>query len=269
MKGTFLVLFITILGFTSCNKVPGTGKPDLKNEVDSISYALGTVVANGFIKQLDQSKGMFDTIDTKQIARAFAKSELQESYLKHIKNQLDTIDADLFKKGYLNQLVYGKNGVFGEMMADVVLRQKNDEVRARKQKEMELKTVANLEEGAKFLFDNKTKVGVVETESGLQYKVLVEGKGVMPSSTDKVKCIYHGTLLDGTVFDSSKEKGDTATFSVSGVIQGWQEALPMMKEGSKWELYVPSDLAYGVRGNRNIEPNSTLIFEIELISVVK
>ncbi|MHA7110144.1 FKBP-type peptidyl-prolyl cis-trans isomerase [Sunxiuqinia elliptica] len=128
---------------------------------------------------------------------------------------------------------------------------------------------ANLEEGLKFLAENREKEGIIETASGLQYQVLEEGEGEKPSPSDQVKCHYHGTLIDGTVFDSSVQRGEPATFPVNGVIQGWVEALQMMATGSKWRLYVPSDLAYGERGAGGaIGPNTTLVFEVELLEIV-
>ena len=126
----------------------------------------------------------------------------------------------------------------------------------------------NLREGQEFLAANANKDGVVTLESGLQYKVLIPGTGAIPLSTDKVNVHYHGTLIDGTVFDSSVERGSPTSFGVTQVIQGWIDALQLMKTGSKWILYIPSDLAYGKRGSgQKIEPNATLIFEVELLSI--
>ena len=128
---------------------------------------------------------------------------------------------------------------------------------------------SNLEEGMAFLAENRNKEGVIETASGLQYQIITEGDGEKPSPTDEVKCHYHGTLIDGTVFDSSVQRGEPATFPVNGVIQGWVEALQMMEVGSKWRLYVPSDLAYGDRGAGGaIGPHTTLIFDVELLEIV-
>jgi FKBP-type peptidyl-prolyl cis-trans isomerase FklB len=130
------------------------------------------------------------------------------------------------------------------------------------------KQAKNIEEGAAFLKANGAKPDVITLPSGLQYKVLVEGNGPKPKSTDKVTTHYHGTLINGTVFDSSVERGQPATFPVNGVIAGWIEALQLMATGSKWQLYVPSDLAYGQRGaSELIGPNTTLIFDVELISI--
>ncbi|MDD2328643.1 FKBP-type peptidyl-prolyl cis-trans isomerase [Proteiniphilum sp. UBA5384] len=126
----------------------------------------------------------------------------------------------------------------------------------------------NLEEGKAFLAENSKSEKVVTLPSGLQYEVLAEGEGATPSATDKVKCHYHGTLLDGTVFDSSVERGQPAVFGVNQVIKGWVEALQLMSVGSRWRLFVPSHLAYGEQGAGNsIEPNSTLIFDVELLGI--
>ncbi|RNC63628.1 FKBP-type peptidyl-prolyl cis-trans isomerase [Proteiniphilum sp. X52] len=126
----------------------------------------------------------------------------------------------------------------------------------------------NLKEGEAFLEENRKKEGVVTLSSGLQYEVLKEGDGAKPKATDKVKCHYHGTLLNGQVFDSSLQRGQPAVFGVNQVIKGWVEALQLMSVGSKWRLYIPSDLAYGTQGAGNsIEPNSALIFDVELLGI--
>jgi len=127
----------------------------------------------------------------------------------------------------------------------------------------------NLEEGLLFLAENLQKEGVTELPSGLQYEVITEGDGEIPTADDQVKCHYHGTLIDGTVFDSSVQRGEPATFPVNGVIPGWVEALQLMPVGSKWKLYIPSELAYGSRGAGGaIAPNTTLIFEVELLAII-
>ena len=127
----------------------------------------------------------------------------------------------------------------------------------------------NLEEGRTFLEENSKKENVVTLPSGLQYEILTEGSGEKPKATDKVKCHYHGTLLNGTVFDSSVQRGEPAVFGVNQVIKGWVEALQLMAEGSKWRLFIPSELAYGEQGaGGSIEPNSTLIFDVELLGIV-
>ncbi|MCK4661830.1 MAG: FKBP-type peptidyl-prolyl cis-trans isomerase [Bacteroidales bacterium] len=160
--------------------------------------------------------------------------------------------------------------VFGEgeplydaKTADMLLRTYFNDLRNKK-------LLENKKEGEDFLAENKNKEGVVTIESGLQYKVLKEGDGAKPKETDNVTVHYHGTLIDGTVFDSSVDRGEPAPFPVNKVIAGWTEALQLMSVGSKWELYIPSELAYGERPPRRggpIEPNMVLIFEVELISI--
>ncbi|NDW17473.1 FKBP-type peptidyl-prolyl cis-trans isomerase [Dysgonomonas sp. 216] len=127
----------------------------------------------------------------------------------------------------------------------------------------------NLEAGEEFLAINKNREGVVVLPSGLQYEILKKGEGKIPVATDEVKVHYHGTLIDGKVFDSSVERGTPATFGVTQVIKGWVEALQLMPVGSKWKLFIPSDLAYGKSGaGQAIEPNSALVFEVELLDII-
>lgn len=125
----------------------------------------------------------------------------------------------------------------------------------------------NLATATAFLAKNKMRSGVTTTASGLQYEVITRGKGAKPKATDTVSVHYHGTLIDGTVFDSSVQRGEPATFPVGGVIKGWTEALQLMSVGDKWKLYIPSDLAYGPRANGKIPPNSVLIFEVQLLGI--
>jgi FKBP-type peptidyl-prolyl cis-trans isomerase FklB len=143
------------------------------------------------------------------------------------------------------------------------------DLRKKGEEKMLVQGEANKKEGDAFLAENKTKEGVVALPSGLQYKILKEGTGPKPAATDTVVCQYKGTLLDNTEFDSSYKRGQAATFPVSGVIKGWTEALQLMPVGSKWELFIPPDLAYGARGGPGggIGPNATLVFEVELVSI--
>ncbi len=143
-------------------------------------------------------------------------------------------------------------------------------VQEKAQKEMMKLAETNKAEGEKFLAENKTKEGVVTLPSGLQYKIVQAGTGATPTATDTVVTHYTGTLLNGKVFDSSVQRGEPATFPVNGVIPGWTEALQHMKVGGKWQLFIPADLAYGERGaGQMIAPNSTLIFDIELLEIKK
>ncbi|MGD9929021.1 MAG: FKBP-type peptidyl-prolyl cis-trans isomerase [Mangrovibacterium sp.] len=178
-----------------------------------------------------------------------------------IQSGVKTIDPSSFIRA-LEDLFTGKEPNMSADEANRILQEFMEEQQSGE-------AGSNLEAGLKFLSENLNDEKVVETASGLQYKILVHGDGESPSLTDEVKCHYHGTLIDGTVFDSSVQRGTPAVFPVNGVIQGWVEALQMMPVGSKWRLFVPSDLAYGERGaGGSIGPNTTLIFDVELLEIV-
>lgn len=149
--------------------------------------------------------------------------------------------------------------------SEAITPEEANEIMAKfSQKQQEKKS----EPQKQFLEENKAKEGVVEMPSGLQYRIITEGTGPVPTAQDQVKVHYHGSLIDGTVFDSSVDRGEPATFGVTQVIQGWVEALQMMPVGSKWELVIPFNIAYGPQGNRGIPPFATLIFEVELLEIV-
>ena len=176
------------------------------------------------------------------------------------------LDTERFVAG-LKAALAGDKLEFSEEDKARILRAFSQERQAIAQRKQQELAEANKKAGETFLAENAKKEGIKDTESGLQYKVITQGDGPIPKSTDRVKAKYRGTLSDGTVFDESK---DGATFSVRGVIRGWTEALQMMPVGSKWQLYIPSDLAYGPSGRRpKIQPNSTLIFDIELVEIAK
>jgi len=184
-----------------------------------------------------------------------------------LKSQSIDIDTDLFSQGLKDAFSGGKLLLTEQEMKDTLtaLQKELMEKQAERNKQLGEK---NKKEGEAFLSENKKKEGVKTLPSGLQYKVIKEGTGKTPKAEDTVVTNYRGTLIDGTEFDSSLKRGQPATFPVKGVIPGWTEALQLMKEGSKWELFIPSNLAYGERGAGGvIGPNATLIFEIELISV--
>ena len=184
-----------------------------------------------------------------------------------LKAQSIDIDADVFAQGLKDAFSGGKLQLTEQEMKETLagLQKELMEKQAERTKQIAEK---NKKEGAEFLAANKTKEGVKTLPSGLQYKVIKEGTGKTPKAEDTVITNYRGTLIDGTEFDSSYKRGQPATFPVKGVIPGWTEALQLMKEGSTWELFIPSNLAYNERGAGNtIGPNATLIFEIELISV--
>ncbi len=177
------------------------------------------------------------------------------------------IDPDMLAKGIKDSYGGGKT-LLTEDQAREAIADFQKTLMAKKAEEMKKLSEKNKADGEKFLAENAKKEGVKSLPSGLQYREITPGKGKSPKATDTVTTNYKGTLIDGTEFDSSYKRGEPATFPVSGVIAGWTEALQLMKEGAKWELFIPPDLAYGDRGaGRDIGPNATLIFEVELISV--
>jgi FKBP-type peptidyl-prolyl cis-trans isomerase FklB len=184
-----------------------------------------------------------------------------------LRKQSIDVDPAILARGLRDSFANGKT-LLTEDEARAVLTQLQGDVRKRQQELAQQVGDANKKQGLAFLDANKTKDGVVALPSGLQYKVLQEGTGPKPAATDTVVCNYRGTLLDSTEFDSSYKRGQPATFPVTGVIKGWTEALQLMPVGSKWQLFIPSELAYGERGaGGQIGPNATLIFEVELLSI--
>ena len=183
------------------------------------------------------------------------------------KNSLD-VDPNILIRGIKDALAGGKTLMTDDEVKAVMTAFQTD-MRKKQEEKMQETAATNQKQGDAFLDANKAKEGVVTLPSGLQYKVLTEGKGPKPAAQDTVECNYKGTLIDGTEFDSTaKHGGKPATFPVSGVIKGWTEALQLMPVGSKWQLFIPSDLAYGARGAGGvIGPGSTLIFEVELVSI--
>jgi FKBP-type peptidyl-prolyl cis-trans isomerase FklB len=177
-------------------------------------------------------------------------------------------DPNLATQGFKDGLSGAKTRLT-EQEAQAILTQVQNDLRKQQQEKAQIAGVANKKEGDEFLAANKSKEGVVTLPSGLQYKILTAGTGAKPAATDSVVCNYRGTLINGTEFDSSFKRNAPATFPVNGVIKGWTEALQLMPVGSKWQLFVPSDLAYGDRGagSGDIGPNATLIFEVELLSI--
>jgi FKBP-type peptidyl-prolyl cis-trans isomerase FklB len=185
----------------------------------------------------------------------------------NMKKQSVPVDPAILARGLRDALAGGKT-LMTEDEAHAVLTQMQNEMRQKQQAKMQEAGAANKKEGETYLAANKAKDGVVTLPSGLQYKILKEGTGPKPTAGDSVVCNYRGTLIDGKEFDSSYKRGQPATFPVGGVIKGWTEALQLMPVGSKWQLFVPSDLAYGDHGpSADIGPDSTLIFEVELISI--
>ena len=206
--------------------------PELKTDKDKFSYALGMNFGESFRKQ-----GL-------------------------------ELDLSVFSKAFADSFSGGKTAMTDEEMQSL-LKAASAEIRKKQAAQQAQKGEAAQKEGEAFLAANKTKEGVVALPSGLQYKILKAGTGAKPTLDDKVVCNYKGTLINGTEFDASEKHGGPATFPVKGVIAGWTEALQLMPVGSKWQLFVPANLAYGANGPGDIGPNATLIFEVELVSIQK
>ncbi len=173
---------------------------------------------------------------------------------------LENLDVDAFVKAFTE--------IMKDEKTSMSLEEATQHIQAyfsAKQNEM---LQMNKEAGVQFLVENKRKENVVELPSGLQYEILTKGEGAIPTASDTVKCHYHGTLIDGTVFDSSVQRGQPATFGVNQVIKGWVEALQLMPVGSKWKVYIPYDLGYGAQGaGADIKPFSTLVFDVKLLDI--
>ena len=179
----------------------------------------------------------------------------------------DDLDQAAFFQG-LRDALAGRDLLLSDEEAQQVMQEFTKNMQTRQAADRSAASTRNQEEGRAFLAKNKEQEGVITTASGLQYRVLREGTGPSPKATDRVTVNYSGKLIDGTEFDSSYKRGEPATFAVNGVIKGWTEALQLMKVGGKYELFIPSDLAYGERGaGQSIGPNATLIFEVELLKI--
>lgn len=206
--------------------------------------------------------------------KSLANDEQKVSYSfglifgKRMTNDLPDLDLNVFIQGVKDGFK-GDSALLTDSQIQQVLTDFQNRQRQEQLQQFEAVAEKNKTTGNAFLADNKDKEGVVTLASGLQYKIVKEGTGAKPSANDTVKVHYSGSLINGTVFDSSIERGEPVSFPVNGVIAGWTEALQLMPEGSKWNLYIPSDLAYGPGGNRNIGPNETLLFEVELLEVQK
>lgn len=205
----------------------------------------------------------FSSINAQNLSTEMEKVSysLGVNVAKSVKDQgLESIDSEAIAKAF-KDVFEGNTLEISEEEANIVLQEYFGKLANKKQQ-------VNIEAGKKFLDENAKREGVVTTSTGLQYEVLKEGSGDSPKETDQVTVHYHGTLIDGTVFDSSVDRGQPATFPVNGVIPGWVEALQLMNTGAKYKLFIPSDLAYGERGAGGaIGPHATLIFEVELISI--
>jgi len=228
-----IILAVVSINLVNCNN-KGQKKVKLTSLKDSASYVQGAINAQQIIKS-----GEGDFFDKKKyyagLSHVFDSSELQIP------------ESEFYS----------------------VITKHQKIVQAKRREELKHISEENLDKGKAFLQENKTKEGIKITKSGLQYKIIKTGKGRKPKLEDKIKFHYHGTLIDGTVFDSSIDRNQPIEYPLKKLIKGWQEAIPMMPVGSEWMLYIPPDLAYGERDLGDIGPNSTLIFKIQLLEILK
>ena len=276
-----------VAGLASCTaQAP---KANLKTELDSLSYSIGMAQTQGlkgylvgrmdvdtaylaeFIKGVNEGAKKSGKKETAYMAGLQIGQQISNQMMKGINHELFGNDSvkTISKENFLAGFIAGTLEKGGLMTMEQAQTYTQTAMEAIKAKAMEEKYADNKAAGEKFLAENKTKEGVKTTPSGLQYKVITEGKGAIPADTCKVKVNYKGTLIDGTEFDSSYKRKEPTTFRANQVIKGWTEALTMMPVGSKWELYIPQELAYGSRDQGQIKPFSTLIFEVELLSIEK
>lgn len=265
-------------------------KANLKNEVDSVSYSLGVLQADPRLKtalqqQFDLDSTVYNAFlegfvqgaqnkDKKAIARALGFSQGMQFNEKNLKQgSMQFFGGDSTKMLNQADLLAGYVAAFNNKDMKISTEDAQKMLQMFQEKMQSEKMLNEFGEykkqNEKFLADNKAKEGVKTTPSGLQYKVIKEGKGVIPTDTTKVKVNYKGTLIDGTEFDSSYKRNEPFECTAKDVIKGWGEAITMMPVGSKWELYIPQELAYGSRNMGTIKPFSTLVFEVELVDVAK
>lgn len=238
MKKVIFILTAIVLTISACNNADQGSNITLNNEVDSVSYAIG----------VDQGIYLSKGLETFP----------------------DSLNIEAIIAGFSGSMRDGEV-LFDEETGKAILTAFMTKKQAEKQGEQSIEFAGNLEAGNQFLAENANQEGVVVTESGLQYKVVTEGTGAKPIDGDKIKVNYEGKLINGTIFDSSYERGEPIEFNINQVIPGWTEGLKLMSTGSTYILYIPQDLAYGenVRPDGPIEPFSTLIFKVELLEIVK
>ena len=291
-KITFILTLAVVAGLASCTAQ--SPKANLKTDIDSLSYAIGMARTEG-LDQFLMQQGI-DSTQMAEFIKGFNEgaTKIEQKDVAYMTGlQVGQMVSKQWVEGF-NQQIFGNDstqslsrenllagfiaGVVGKGQMDKMFAQgyMQTQMEIVREKALEKQYADVIAEGKKFLEENKAKEGVVTTESGLQYKILTKGTGAIPADTSYVQVNYKGTLIDGTEFDSSYKRKDKdgksqpATFRANQVIKGWTEALTMMPVGSKWELYIPYDLAYGSRATgADIKPFSTLIFEVELVGIGK
>ncbi len=286
-KISFFVAVAAAASLASCTAQ--SPKANMKNEIDSLSYMMGVTNTQGLKQYVAGQLGVDTTYMSEFIKGIEAGSQKttkkDEAYMAGIQigqqisgRMFEGINQQLFGNDSTIQLskenfLAGFIAAVQEKGMPVTMEQAQtfvqEHAEAIKEKAVEKQYAANKTAGDKFLAENAKKEGVKTTASGLQYKVIKQGTGAVPTDTSTVKVNYKGTLIDGTEFDSSYKRNEPATFRANQVIKGWTEALKMMPVGSKYELFIPADLAYGSREAGQIKPFSTLVFEVELVGIEK
>lgn len=286
-KVTFIMALAVAAGLASCTAQ--SPKANLKTDIDSLSYAIGMARTEGldqylaqqgidstqmaeFLKGFNEGSSKISKKDVAYMVGMQVGQMVGKQWVEGFNQQIFGGDSTqtISRENMLAGFVAGVAGKGGAMSMAKAQEYMNTQMEAIKEKATAEKYADNKAAGKKFLAENKAKEGVATTPSGLQYKIITKGNGAIPADTSKVKVNYKGTLIDGTEFDSSAKHKEPSTFRANQVIKGWTEALTMMPVGSKWELYIPYDLAYGSRETGGpIKPFSTLIFEVELLGIEK
>lgn len=286
-KVTLIMALAATAGLASCTAQ--SPKADLKTDIDSLSYAIGMARTEGldqylaqqgidstqmadFLKGFNEGSNKTSKKDVAYMVGMQVGQMVGKQWVEGFNQQIFGGDSTqtISRENMLAGFVAGVAGKGGAMTMAKAQEFMNTQMEAIKEKATAEKYADNKAAGEKFLTENKAKEGVTTTPSGLQYKIITKGNGAIPADTSKVKVNYKGALIDGTEFDSSYKRKEPATFRANQVIKGWTEALTMMPVGSKWELYIPYDLAYGSRETGGqIKPFSTLIFEVELLGIEK
>ena len=284
-KAKFIMMLAVAAVFASCSTSHGP-KANLQTQLDTLSYMIGINNNNGLMEYAHNRLGV-DSAYIGEFKRGIEQGAKisdakQKAYMAGLQigmqingDMVDNLTAQIFRGDSISKISKENfeagflSYLFGT--TDITIEEAGDYIRAftdaKKVRENEIKYAEWKKQNEDFISENKTKDGIQVTESGLQYRIIKEGKGEIPQANSSVDVNYKGTLIDGTEFDSSFKRNKPSTFKVKAVISGWSEALQMMPVGSKWELYIPYDLAYGAKQSGKVKPFSALIFEVELLKI--